>query len=250
MTHARTAPHRRHIQRGQATIEWVVLALALVPLFLLVPLVGKFIDLAQTTEAASRYVAFEGMARHSGSGWKDDAMLAAEVRRRFFGNSDAPVKTNDVAGNFAAHRNPLWSDPAGHPLIERFADNVAVRTEIGSVDAIATAAFASAFALPHDNLLTGSVTVRAANVRGLAPFDTLGWATTRRTALLADAWTATDSAGIRRRIEAAATVFPIAAVRELVDTAGQLPTLVFDPALRVGDFDWDVVPCDRLVGGC
>jgi hypothetical protein len=26
--------------------------------------------------------------------------------------------------------------------------------------------------------------------------------------------------------------------------------VVFDPALKVSEFEWDIVPCDRLVGGC
>lgn len=42
-------------QRGQSTIEFVVLALVLVPLMLIVPLVGKYMDIAQTTAVASRY---------------------------------------------------------------------------------------------------------------------------------------------------------------------------------------------------
>jgi hypothetical protein len=68
--------------------------------------------------------------------------------------------------------------------------------------------------------------------------------------LLADPWTARDAAGVRDRIESAPLMYPIIAVRGLIDIAGQLPPTVFDPALRVGEFDWDVVPCDRLIGGC
>ena len=240
----------RRCQHGQATVEWVVVALALVPLIVLVPLLGKSIDLMQAAGTASRYVAFQAVVRHSGNGWQSDEELAAEVRRRFFGNSDAPVKSGDVAGDFAAHRNPLWSDGAGRPLIERFTDSVGVRTDIAGFDAIAAAAYAGPLGLSSDNLVTASVTVRPVPVPGTGAFDTLAWSATRRTALLADAWTARGPAAIRGRIEGAAATFPIAAVRGVIDAAGQLPPLVFDPALRVGDFDWDVVPCDRLIGGC
>jgi hypothetical protein len=240
----------RCAQHGQAMTEFVVLALVLVPLLLILPLIGKYVDMMQAAEAASRYVAFEGVARNSSNGWKDDTQLAAEVRRRFFSTSDAPVKTGDVAGDFAAHRNPVWSDAAGHPLIERFVDSVGVRTQVSGLNPLASAVFAGALGLSRDNLYTGAVTVRPANVPRLAPFDAIGLAITRRTVLLTDAWTLRDNADVRRRIESAGPMVPIERMRALVGVAGQLPTLVFDPPLRVGDFDWDIVPCDRLIGGC
>jgi hypothetical protein len=238
------------LQRGQATTEFVVVALALVPLFLLVVLVGKTVDLVHATEAASRYAAFETVVHHSGSGWTNDDALAADVRRRFFSHPDAPVKTHDVAGDFPAHRNPLWSDPTGRPLLPRLDDAVGVATAVDRLDALPAASFAGALALPSDNLATASVTVTPAGVPGLPPFDTMRLRITRRTALLADPWTARHPGAVRERIESAPPLYPVAPVRGLIDAAGRLPTLVFDPALQVGEFDWDVVPCDRLVGGC
>lgn len=117
----RTTERRAGRQRGQSTVEFVVLALALVPLLLIVPLLGKYMDIAQTAAMASRYVAFEGSWRHGSSkdDWKTDPELAREVRRRFFSNSDAPIKTDDTAGDFNAHRNTLWFDHRGAPLLHR-----------------------------------------------------------------------------------------------------------------------------------
>lgn len=246
----RASPFRGRRQAGQSTVEFAVLALALVPLFLLVSLVGKYIDMMQTTEEASRYVAFEGAARNSSSTWKSDAELAAEVRRRFFSNSDAPVKTGDVAGDFTAHRNPVWTDAKGRPLIASFADDVGVRTSVAGLNAIASAMYAGSLGLSHDNLYTAKVTLRPANASGPAPFDAIGLSTTRKTVLLADAWTARGPAGIRRKIEGVAAMYPIGHMRAFIGVAGLAPALVFDPALEVGNFDWDVVPCDRLIGGC
>ena len=89
----------RYAQRGQSTVELVVLSFVLIPLLLIVPLVGKYMDIAQTTAEASRYTAFEGTVRHSSStdGWKSDADLATEVRRRFFSNSEMPSVMNTSA---------------------------------------------------------------------------------------------------------------------------------------------------------
>lgn len=241
----------RRPSRGQSTTEFAVLAALLVPLMLAVPLLGKLLDLLQVTEQASRYVAFEGTLRHSGTGWTPDADLAEQARRRFFSDSRAPVKTGDTAGNFAAHRNPLWSDAWGRPFIERFEDGVLVRTTVSGVNAIAaTAPFRSALGLSHDNLYTAEVTAQTAPLRGFAPLDTRGLRATRRTVILVDAWTARDPGDIRGRIEGSAVLYPIGAMKEIVDVIGQIPAHLFDPALEVGAFDWDVVPCDRLIGGC
>jgi hypothetical protein len=237
----------RPAQRGQSTVEFVVAALALLQLFIAVPLLGKYLDLFQTTETASRYVAFEGMHRHSANGWKTDAELGLEVRRRFFSNSDAPIKTGDAAGDFAAHRNPLWTDHRGQPLIAKFQDDVSVATTVSGKNAIAAATlFGGPLGLSQDNWYSAAVSVQMAETP-LVP--ALG--TTRRTVLLADAWTARNNAQIRQRIEdGGLPVYPIGKAKALVDLIGLIPSAVNDPALKVGDHDWDIVPCDRLKGGC
>ena len=73
---------RRH-QRGQSIAEFVTLSAVMVPLLLIVPLVGKYMDIAQTTAVASRYVAFEGAARHSSStagSWKSRGPATIHVK--------------------------------------------------------------------------------------------------------------------------------------------------------------------------
>ncbi len=239
------------LQRGQSTVEFVVLALVLTPLFIAVPLVGKYIDLMNATESASRYVAFEAMARNSASSWKTDAELAAEVRRRFFSNSDAPIKTGDVAGDFAEHRNPMWTDHTGRPFMSRFADDVGVQTQVDSRNALAAAVLADPLGLSERNWYTASVTVRTAAIPEFVPFDAAGLTISRRTVLLADAWTARDAAQVRSRIEEGAPyTYPPRAMREAFDIIGTIPATIYDPRMRMGDHDWDVVPCDRLIGGC
>ena len=240
-------------QRGQATVEFVVAALVLVPLFIIIPLLGKYLDLFQTTETASRYVAFEGVTRNSSNSWKTDAELSMEVRRRFFSNSDAPVKTGDAAGDFVQNRNPMWTDHAGNPLLASFENDVKVATSVTGKTAITAAnVFAPKFELKKDNWYNGAVTIKIADIPSLgAPFDAISLSTTRRTVLLADAWTARNNAQIRDRIEnGGLTVYPIGQAKAVVDLIGLIPVAVKDPALKVGDHDWDVVPCDRLTGGC
>jgi hypothetical protein len=244
-------------QRGQSTVEFVVLALVLTPLFIAVPLVGKYIDLMNATESASRYVAFEAMARNSASSWKTEAELATEVRRRFFSNADAPIKTGDVAGDFAAHRNPMWTDHTGRPFMSRFAEDVSVRTQAENRNVINGdrvpygVSLSDELGLSERNWYTASITVRTAAIPEFAPFDAAGLTITRRTVLLADGWTARDTAQVRSRIQGAAPyTYPWPFMREVFDLAGMLPPTIYDPRFRLGDHDWDVVPCDRLIGGC
>lgn len=189
-------------QRGQSTVEFIVLGLVLVPLLLAVPLVGKYMDIAQTTAVASRYAAFEGTVRHSSAtdGWKADAELVQEVRRRFFSNSDAPIKTGDAAGDFDAHRNTLWFDHRGDPLLPKFIDDIGVRAARESTDQPFGALYAASLGLPRDNLHTGRVSVKVADIAGLQPFDKLGLSIDRSTTVLADSWAASGPGMIEERI--------------------------------------------------
>jgi hypothetical protein len=170
---------------------------------MIVPLLGKYIDLMHSAEAASRYVAFEGTVHHSSTGWKGDAALAEEVRRRFFGKSQSPVRSGDVAADVDDERNLLWRDHAGRPLISSFESQVSVNTARDAFNFYGPTrlVWRNGLDLPEDNLATGTVTVRPGNVQGLSPFDAINLQITRRTALLADPWAAGSVAQVRDRIE-------------------------------------------------
>src|SRR5690606_38190464 len=99
-------------------VEFLVLALVLVPLFALVPMLGKYLDIAHATELAARYLAFESTIAHGAAGFKSEARLAAEVRTRFFGASDAPIESGEGRRAPTAALNPLWTDPDGTPLLD------------------------------------------------------------------------------------------------------------------------------------
>ena len=82
-------------QSGAALAETVVLMLVLMPIMFGVPMIGKLIDLRQTTVQASRYAAWEGTV--------GDAKVAPrDVKARFF--SDPMV----ALGGDASAPNLLW----------------------------------------------------------------------------------------------------------------------------------------------
>jgi hypothetical protein len=257
MNNVRAKSNTLSCQRGQSTVEFVVLAIVLVPLLLAVPLIGKYMDIAQTTAVASRYTAFEGMVRHSSAhdGWKTDAELAQEVRRRFYSNSDAPIKTGDSAGDFNAHRNTLWFDHRGNPLLPKFVDTVGVQTKRESMAQPFGALYASSLGLPQNTLHTGQVNISVADIAGIfEPFDKLGLSISRSTTLLADPWAAQGPASIPEKIKNDGSnplgPFPYKPLEVLggnpiVDFA--LKIFEFNtPPPDIGRVEPDRVPTDRL----
>lgn len=253
-------------EAGQALTEFLVVALALIPLFLLIPLIAKYQDISHSTQMASRYAAFDAMVHNdTASTWKPEDQLAEEVRRRFFSTSDAPIKTNDAAGEFAAHRNPFWVDPAGKPLVKQFVD---VQVAYGPGKApthgqgfeaasdMSTFMLAPQLELRSRGIYTANVTVNLANMpSGLQfhePFDRINLTMARSTSLLLDPWTAKDPDQVEQKILASPAIFPAGSLApisalaspfiSLIELPGQIP----GPKLGRLEFWRDVVPKDRL----
>lgn len=259
---------RRSSQQGQALTEFLVVAVAALPLLLLIPLLGKYQGISNSTQAASRYAAFQAAVRSDSSGtWEPEGELAQEVVRRFFSNPDAPIKTGDAAGNFKAHQNLFWRDPADRPLVRDLESDVRLSfgssgnpTQAGGFSAIDEArSFPPVYeqlGLKAQGIYTARVSVNIANVpSGLKfyePFDRIDLSMTRGTSLVIDSWTARDPAQLESRISASPAIFPagsLAAVSPMVDAAVRmvdLPGGIDGPKLGRLDFWRDVVPEDRL----
>jgi hypothetical protein len=111
---------RMRASRGQALVETLVVAIALVPLAVLVVLLGKYQSMQSATVAASRSLAFDCAARPqacadpAAAGW-----LAESIRTRHFERPDSAIDSGRVA---AGSSHPLWRDRAGRPLLEQLSD--------------------------------------------------------------------------------------------------------------------------------
>lgn len=118
---------------GQAMTELLIAAsFLLVPLLLLIPLLGKYIDIRHAAIQAARYEAWEYTVWYNGTsgGVSDDRPdgypnalpvktvdeTEAETLRRFFSNTSLPLAGTDVTGWDPIERNPLWTDHRGNPL--------------------------------------------------------------------------------------------------------------------------------------
>ncbi|MDG3064646.1 hypothetical protein ACFQ4M_14285 [Thauera mechernichensis] len=239
--------------RGQSSVEFLALALVLLPLLLIVPLIGKQLDIAQAAAAAARYAAFEGTVRHGGSlqPWKPDAVLADELRRRFFSTSSAAIKTGDVAGDVSADRNPLWSDHRGGALLPVFSTHVGVESRRQALSQPVGAVFAAGMGLDKSNLHTARLRVGVANVAGLAPFDALGLSIERHATVLVDPWSAPGPAAVRSALRREpwnpVGPFPFGPLDTLVSALRPFAAVLEGSQLPdIGRINPDIVPADRI----
>jgi hypothetical protein len=266
-----------HAQRGQAVVETVVVLTVLAVFLLLIPLIGKYQDIAHQTQMASRYVAWQSLVQNDAAGGSlpDATRLARDVRRRFFGPSNAPVFTDDNVDNMASYRNPMWTDHLGAPMLADF-NNVSVSfgsgtstnasdgftnggTLSGVYPEVAFLAHTDTFDLNDRGLFTGAVQVRLANVNStfLAPFDNLNLVMRRHTSVMPDTFATSTAQRVEARVTKSTLAFaqnalrvyryaPMVPIMALEDNANGLPgNGIQAPLLGEVDFWRDVVPADR-----
>lgn len=235
-------------QQGQALTEFLVVAVALVPLVLLVPVIAKYQDIAHSAQMASRYAAFDGMVRNaSQNSIKPIDQLQDEVRRRFFSNSDAAIKNKDVAGDFKAHQNLFWRTPNDSPLIAKFSD-VSVTRESKSASDVGV--FAMTFG--GQGISTTRVSVKLANLPAdlqfYRPFDQINLQISRKTSVLVDGWSGKNPEDVEQKVaKVVPNVTVLSRLSSVIDPIMPLVEPgVTPPKLGRLDFWRDDVPSDRL----
>ena len=245
-------------QRGQAMTEFVVIALAVIPLLLLTPMIGKYQDISHATEMASRYAAFDAMTHNDGmSSAKPPNQLADEVRRRFFSNPGSAIKTNDTAGDFKANQNLFWRDPKGDPLIKKFSDIAVSSGSSGASDGQPFKLLSAQLGLQANGIYTANVVVTLANLPQIPgytnsyhAFENIGLTMTRSTSLVVDPWMASGPEQTEQRVGSNPAIFPATKLANVTPIVGAA-TATIDyglngPKLGKLDFWRDVVPADRL----
>ncbi|MEW8191600.1 MAG: hypothetical protein AB2766_20075 [Candidatus Thiodiazotropha endolucinida] len=94
-------------QKGNATVETILIATVTVPLLTGIPLMGKIADINHTTAQSSRYLAWEQTI--AGPHYKDIEQLETEVNNRFFVRPDLQIRTDREALTNEGFENPFWS---------------------------------------------------------------------------------------------------------------------------------------------
>lgn len=214
------APHKfqQHSREsGQSLVGTMIVGLfVLVPVFLLIPLLGKYISLQETALQAARNAAFErtiysesGSRNSTTVAQKSNQSLEQQVQSRFFSSLDQDIQSNHSPYSTQS----LWSGTAGHPLLPSYQDVTVALTESASPDLPdqvlqpalnvfdPLSAGGPASALNFKGLFTAvvHVTPRAVSFPFLQP---LHLDFTARDALLADGWDSSGSPDVKKQLQA------------------------------------------------
>jgi hypothetical protein len=213
--HALVASSR---QRGQSLVELVVVSLFLVPLFMLIPILGKYINVKQHTIEAARAAAWRATVTplHRAP---DRAIVQNTIRKRFFGNPGDPIVSNGktlkakdnipnplmvtMSGqHLLKYRDIALSKIENHPSPDHFSKSLSYLNKIeGAVHDATGGLFDLQFPPNPNGYYTAEVTTKVADPRipntiiagsgqYLQPFAHLGLIFKERAVLLTDAWSA------------------------------------------------------------
>ncbi|MET0984434.1 MAG: hypothetical protein ABW034_03400 [Steroidobacteraceae bacterium] len=110
-------------QRGNAIAEAIVAMLALSPLLVGIPLLGKQLDIKHKTYDATRYAVWERTVwSDQGSNRKSADDITLEARDRALGNPTSGVLTVSELRSDGISENPLWVDREQRRLLN-YSDN-------------------------------------------------------------------------------------------------------------------------------
>lgn len=114
----------KRAQRGQAMSEFIIALAVLVPTFLAITYLGRYGDLQQRAQQASRYAAFQRVAQPDAK-QLSDSTIADQMRARFFLTHDAldkngQLRSDDSAAKFKDDKGQpaLWRDLGGKALLK------------------------------------------------------------------------------------------------------------------------------------
>lgn len=274
----------RRVQ-GQAMVETLVASLFfLVPLFLAIAALGKFIDVQHTAEMSARYGAWErtvwyekdAFATLNNANSKKTEEIQAEMAVRLLHDGSAGKVIQDKDKNATTLANgtsPMWRDAAGKAYLENFADVTAPVTmakpskdvsgetldKLGKIKVGTWASFVPP--LPNNNLAVASISFKKVGATSevyqrlwsLTPawsgleFNSTG-------AILSNTWSTNGSGSTHEMVK---TMVPTAQdLGHKVLTAAKLGIGAWDPAavwnpisgetIEVGKIAVDELPGDRL----
>lgn len=268
----------RRSQAGQALTEMAIVAVVLVPLFLLVPTLAKYFHMKQTAQQAARSAAWAATVTPD----YEFAQLDATAQRklmldRHFGTATDPITSQASNGVDADDvESPMMNSFSNHALLRRGDVTLAPYTnESGGRVTDIIEGFSRLFELipggsfpPNRNGLVGAeVTLRPRNLVNadgspsfLDPFHGLDLEMTLQHTLLADAWNAAGngleghaSHGRDRSVhEQVRSMVPTSALDPVGDVLEDLEFLDILPVvgvltrLRPGYIQPDIVPKDKL----
>ena len=270
---------KRNRCRGQAMTEFVIgSVLFAIPVFLLIPLMGKYLDIRATAVQAARYVAWERTVFYGGTSasvsWpandKDDGTIQNEVRQRLFSVGTAIAGGDGSAGDWGSNGiKANWHNRDGSAMLASYNavgqsisndDTPNIASDILSLIVTVTDAIGP-FTLETKGLYTGSVSVgvttepinNSLSYDSADAFDPGPLTFGESNVILANGWAAGGASHVKTQTQGLSptSIFATDPVKTIFDVvkgvlAGASTQELWN--LDVGKIEPDVVPPDRLTG--
>lgn len=249
--------HTTRHQRGQSTVEFVLLSVAVVPFILALRLMAKTADIQHATAQASQYAVWERAMNPA----KASAQVGNEVRARFFTRPTRSFADREMVGDTEADYRPYWSDQGNRRLLKKFSDVRQSDRHYGLQPAkqifdLAAGIFVSSMKLNENGMWQVRIQAPLQKQPGkmLAPFDSLDIVPGASASLLTDSWAAANKAAVSKTIAdwRVTTTDPIVtrAVQALAYMFNVLDLEADPGSFENKNVDHDVVPCEfRVVRG-
>jgi len=249
-----------------------------IPVFLLIPIIGKYIDMRQTAVQAARYVAWERTVWYGGSAasvsWpansKDDGSIQNEVRQRLFSDSTGIGASDSGAGDWGGGglRNS-WYNRDGSAMLASYdsvgqsvANDKTPNTATTVLNLIVTVTNAiGSFTLETKGFYTGAVSVGIStepvnfslSYDGTLAYDPGPLTLSESNTLLANGWSANGASHVKSQTQGLTptSVFatdPVKTIFDIVKGAMAAASTQELWNLELGKIEPDVVPPDRLTG--
>lgn len=241
----------------------------LVPMFLLIPALGKIADMNHAAIVAARYASWERTVAPEAV--KSDVQLSEEVRRRFFSNINIFIRTNEDSQAALNQRNQLWRDQAGRWLLRDYNDVTVASTNSatpgtsagmvaglmgGILNAMGSFNGNGNVGLSTNGLYRADVNVNVGSIP-VAPFDTgvncAGVQSSdtflcirRHHVILADTWASGSSTQMQQRVQGMVPTSAFEQFSAVTNIVAGLPGLEewgrFTPGYVAPD---TIIPVDR-----
>jgi hypothetical protein len=265
-------------QTGQAMTEFVVgTVLFLLPLFLIIPMMGKYADVKASAAQTARYVAWERTVWYGGASasvaWpgnsKTEAAIKNEARQRVMAFGGAVSDNDKDATSFqqTGARN-IWRNRDQSPMLKNYNDaSIGTINNLSSpdiatgdvLDAIMTVASILGFKLETNGFYNGDAAISVttlpigSNLGGtdIGRFDP-GVLTFRdKNVILSNTWSGNGSAHVKSQVAGLAPLGLVddSVAGDILRYAGCAAAALFVPEicfLEIGKIEPDVVPPDRL----
>lgn len=244
----------RAAAKGQALTEFVIGAvLFLIPLFLIIPLLGKYADIKASTIQAARYNAWErtvwyGQSASSTGDWEGNDKNESTIR-------------TEMANKFLT--SELWYDRAGTAMLGGSSNSITNEDAPGTANtilgfAVSVANAIGPFNIEMKGLYTGTATVNIANTTSVisevlgsgagADPARLNLSITDKNVILANGWGANGAAHVKKQVQG---LTPTSILGNPVLDAVRWILVPFTPelvptVLELGKIEVDQVPPDRL----